>query len=347
MKKKLLIIGLVVGIAIVYTEIGLKLRRAFQRSAAHKLALTHNVNELSVHFQQENKASAGKSPLSGVELNQRAWESSFEERGMSVPPDGPREGYWGSKVSPKAGTQGLRYIERELNIPGLVAVDSDGFQSVGPEDAEIRILILGGSVAYGAYASTFENTYFAKMARILDAKGISAHVNILATGAWVSHDELAAFVLKGLDKNPDIVIFFNGLNDLTNIDTDYERRVDEYLSNMRKAKKIALSYNMEVVYLMQPFLLYKEQKTALEKRLMELSGDIANLRRWYEAIGNGLREFSGEKVHIIDFSTVLSKEKRTTFSDQWHFSDFGHEIIAQTLANHLAEIVAAQNNLEL
>jgi len=344
MRKNLGRLALAVGVPLLLLCVGeVALRCFFFRGATdHKLALLYYKGEVAKAVVQRLSRFMPDDQVSGLALNRRAWESSFSERGMAPPHHEPREGYWGWRLNPKARRVGLRWIERKISIPGLVDVDADGFQAAGSPDAEVRILILGGSVAFGASASTLENTYFSMLAEILARRVIDARVYVLAAGAWVSHDELLALVLKGVDKDPHIVVFFDGLNDLTNIDRDYGRRVTEYLANMAKAKAIAVNRGMDVVYVLQPVLPLKKEKTVLEERLLALSGNPEELLPWYDAMRRGLRDICDEHAHFLDCSSALSDETFTTFVDQWHFSDFGQELVAEAMADGLAQVIAVR-----
>ena len=64
----------------------------------------------------------------GKALNQSAWESSFEERGLPVPPSGPRDGYWGSRLGPKVSDPSVGWHEGRILVPGLLDIDARGFQ---------------------------------------------------------------------------------------------------------------------------------------------------------------------------------------------------------------------------
>lgn len=68
-------------------------------------------------------------------------------------PDGPREGFWGRRLTPKRSDPVTRWRERALSLPGLVEIDADGLQHAGSVSPTApRVLIVGGSVAFGAYA---------------------------------------------------------------------------------------------------------------------------------------------------------------------------------------------------
>ena len=92
--------------------------------------------------------------MGGKELNRVAWEASFTERGLPVPPGGPRDGLWGSRIPRWVRHPEIGWHEPEVHLPGLVEEDALGLQHVRAEGAAASVMILGGSVAWGAYAST-------------------------------------------------------------------------------------------------------------------------------------------------------------------------------------------------
>ena len=183
----------------------------------------------------------------GKKLNREAWEASYAERSMPVPASGPREGYWGARIDlknhPDCGY--LRYCAGGLSLPGLIEIDHQGMQHAGRRDeSDVHILIVGGSVAFGAYASSVENTYFERLRKALNRHSVNVSISVLATGAWVSGDEVAAFAEIGLKLTPDLVIFLNGLNDLTIPmypvrELNPQERVRSYLRNMSIAGVLA------------------------------------------------------------------------------------------------------------
>ncbi|MGH7892995.1 MAG: hypothetical protein ACREN0_12055, partial [Thermodesulfobacteriota bacterium] len=105
-----------------------------------------------------DKLRPGGNPA-GYRLRETAWKSSFTERGLNPPPGGPREGLRGEGVTP------LNCAVSDCNfrklVPGKIELDGNGFQTVGNSGNPYpHILIVGGSVAWGAGASDIANTYF-------------------------------------------------------------------------------------------------------------------------------------------------------------------------------------------
>ncbi|MFA5356731.1 MAG: SGNH/GDSL hydrolase family protein [Candidatus Omnitrophota bacterium] len=152
----------------------------------------------------------------GKALNMLAWESSYTERGLPIPPKGPREGYWGSRIGQKKADPYTGTIEPFVKVPGLLDITDKGYQIAGEEGAraKCRVLIVGASVAFGAYSSDIQHTYFSRIREHLEDEGHSVVLYILASGGWTSNEEMAALRNYGLDIKPDIVVFVNGLNDL-------------------------------------------------------------------------------------------------------------------------------------
>ncbi len=305
----------------------------------------------------------------GIRLNRMAWEAGYRERGLPVPERGPREGYWGARLPKHLEDPVLGWVLPAVHIPELLEVDAQGMQhGPAPHTPGTRILILGASVALGAYASTIENTYFFRLARQLETKDRPVAITVLATGAWKSEQELKALEEKGLATQPQVVVFLDGLNDLTNgsnahvrfgVETktldgsswtklynehDYPERVRLYLANMHAARDLLRARGIAVVIALQPALFEKKMRSALEDRLEKATlvalGSEEDLRASYEQIRRGLTGLAADGgVHFVDCSRVADGEEKTVFTDVWHFSDVGHQMLADHLAAQLAPVL--------
>jgi lysophospholipase L1-like esterase len=278
--------------------------------------------------------------LYGIYLNRRAWQSSFSERGLVPPEYGPRDAYWGGRLLPQNKTVYPAHMEAELNVPGYIQVDKKGFQHVfttNPPPAH-RLLVLGASVAYGAYASTYSNTYFSILARRLDKMGHRIDVSVLASGGWLSWDEVVAFVVKAVDRNDDILIVLNGLNDI--VKDPNNEKVAQYLQNMRVIKFLARARGSTLVFALQPFLPQKPVKSPLEQRVMACSEGCDSLEPYYEQMKKGLAALKNDQdVFFLDCSGAFDSEKYTIFADVFHFSDYGHELLGKMLADEVDTIL--------
>jgi hypothetical protein len=279
---------------------------------------------------------------SGEALNRMAWEAGFTERGLPVPAGGPRDGYWGARMPGRVKDPEIGWHEAEAHIPGLVEEDAQGLQRLETPDARAHLLILGGSVAWGAYASSIETTYFARLALALDAAGHPVNITILAAGAWTSEHELKALRSRGLDLSPDVVLIFDGLNDLTLGNASEDERVTGYLNRIREARDLVLGHGAPLLIALQPMMLNK-RRSAIEERVLALGLDDAGQARvgnGYARMREGLQELAKtDGVSFVDCSDVFDSERATTFTDLWHFPDPGHALLADRLTPALLDVV--------
>ncbi len=308
----------------------------------------------------------------GIDLNQRAWELTYIERGLPVPSSGPREGYWGARLGPKVPDPILGWYQSTAFISGLLDIDRQRFQRyISAADKKHRVIILGGSVAFGAHASAITKTHFNVIGYTLDGDPNlrSSDIIVLGSGAWKSIQELNALRLFGDIVKPDLVVLLNGLNDLINGATsrtlygqriptrdgskwtplyhanDYKQRVADYLNNMRAAARTAAAMRSDMLVVLQPSLVDRENRTEIEEVLLQgsleprISG-IA-LTDSYESMRRGLHalaQISG--VYFLDCSRIFDQERETTFSDIWHFSDVGHRILGKAMAKKISAILS-------
>lgn len=152
----------------------------------------------------------------GWALNRLAWEATYSERSLPIPQTGPREGYWGSRLE-LSYVPYLHWEMQQSHLPPFVDINQDGTQTIGDlKNSPCRILIIGGSVAFGTYASRIDTTYFALVNNFLHEKGLNCTTTVLAGSGWISDQEIIALWQRGSTYNPTVVIFLDGINDLTN-----------------------------------------------------------------------------------------------------------------------------------
>lgn len=309
----------------------------------------------------------------GRNLNLEAWELSYVERELPIPRSGPRDGVWGERLRPKVRHTALGWHEPHVSIPGILDVDKNGVQTYqSREEPKKTVLILGGSVAFGSYASTISRTYFHLMGEILDREGAPCDVHVVAAGAWKSVQEVKALMLHFPTIEPDLVIFLNGLNDLTSGATsralyrertatsdgsewtpsyhehDYEQRVADYLANMRTAAGFITASQSDMLVVLQPSLVEREQPSEIERELLEASlkphASASALAESYEEMRRGLARLArSSNIHFADCSRVFHEEQETTLVDLWHFGDAGHRILGVAVAQEVLTILRPGN----
>jgi len=282
----------------------------------------------------------------GLRINKVAWIATYTDRGLIPPPEGPRSGYWVSRMQ-SVPHPDLGWVYRPIQIPGVLEVDENGFQYVGFADGwDQHLLIVGGSVAFGIYASEQAKTYFSVLANRLEIRGHRPRLSILTTGAWCSRHELAALRLRGLSKKPDALLLLDGLNDLV-FEKAFppEGRVQFYLDNVCKIRDIARDAGLKVILVLQPSITEKTTLTKTESRLLELMTTAENslsvLNACIPGMRAGLARLAAEDpgTWFIDLSGLFADEKLSTFTDLWHLSDMGHARLGERLAHEVEPIL--------
>jgi lysophospholipase L1-like esterase len=213
-----------------------------------------------------------------------------------------------------------------------------------------------------------DTTYFHVLGTELERLETPADVTVVASGAWKSLQEVPALATYGPELHPDVVVVIDGLNDLTNGATaralygqavptadgspwsityhthDYEQRVADYLENMRRAAAMTTSLGGDLLVVLQPALVDRAHRTPVEDALLTVSlvphASAEVLTRSYEGMRRGLTELAQSGVlHFLDGSRLFDVERATTFTDMWHFTDFGHAILGRAIAAQLAPLL--------
>jgi len=102
------------------------------------------------------------------------------------------------------------YVEHGCKNPydPKCAEDNPYFPDATPWPDEIDIVVLGGSTAHGAFASSYETTFFRRLSAYTGLEVVSA-----AKSAYVSGQELAMLSRQILLRHPQQVFLVSGLND--------------------------------------------------------------------------------------------------------------------------------------
>jgi hypothetical protein len=299
----------------------------------------------------------------GKDLNQRAWEQAFTDRGLAAPTTGPRDGWGSSLLMPRVANPAVGWIEREQHVPGMLNVDRDGSQFWRSETTPVaRLLIVGASVAFGVGASSEEATYFAVLGRSLERQGMPVEIKVHAAGAWKSSQEVACIREELALGRFDVVILLDGLNDLligatvdglfehntggrqSNHAGDYEARVAGYFGNVSMCEELCLAHGSRLLVVLQPALFEKKDMSSLERQVLRATfsgvqsyGEM--LFAPYQSMRSGLANMSNDhRIDFLDCSRLFNAEQATTFTDTWHLSDPGQSILGEAIAKKLLVI---------
>lgn len=119
---------------------------------------------------------------------------------------------------------GLRLFNTDIVLPGNVVTNNSlGFRCdefAPPEPDTFRIVLLGGSAAWGSGASDNDYTIAGQLERLLNAEPArlgsykKAKVYNLAQVNGLQTHEIISLLLYGVEMKPDLVISYNGWNEI-------------------------------------------------------------------------------------------------------------------------------------
>ena len=78
----------------------------------------------------------------------------------------------------------------------------------------IRIVCAGGSTTFDILAVNDAQTWPWRMEEILRERGLEAEVFNTGFPGWTSHENLVSLAIRDLDLRPDVVVLYQGINDL-------------------------------------------------------------------------------------------------------------------------------------
>jgi hypothetical protein len=100
---------------------------------------------------------------------------------------------------------------------------------------------------------------------------------------------------------------------------------------------------------LQPSLVERGSPTRAEKVLLRGSlqphTSALALREAYASMRTGLEGLAESGgFYYLDCSRAFAAEPETTFTDMWHFSDFGHRMLGQRLAREISAILRQRSS---
>ena len=274
----------------------------------------------------------------GASFQVCAWREAFFARHLAPMPDDAREGLSRQPRVAWQWTWGF-YDKATSDVSSALWVYPDGTQHRVAGYAR-RVLVLGGSVASGWFASDESTTWWALLADDLDAEVLNGAYP--SARAW---DEVRQYDRLAAGFRPDLVLDMNGLNDLL-FERDAEqfgtkqnvRVLDQEQQDAVSARYLAAMRALHeragdrLVVVLQPSVWGKARSATedviLLPHLHPWHTTEAELSATYDAMEAGLRA-DGIRVLRPRFGSLH------TFTDLWHFADPGHAELAGQLARDL------------
>ena len=233
--------------------------------------------------------------------------------------------------------------ERLSKSSGSVTYNSEGFR--GPEflkekpDNVYRIFVLGGSTTFGD-GNDDDETWPHYLQRIFNTLDLSYNVEIINAGissGW-SDSETKLIKEKILDYNPDMLMIFDGWNDVRmQLGTPQGRIAEPEMANPTLWKdrwiescKFTNANNVETIVTLQPFLgtghrvLSNQEQANFNTHTFWIKND----GREYTKYQKHLDEISKYCTETKDLTDIFDRVDKPIYWDLGHLGAEGNKIVA-------------------
>ena len=218
------------------------------------------------------------------------------------------------------------------------------FEEVKPKDT-FRIFLLGSSQIFGTGATSDDTTIPGYLENSLkNNKSFSLEVINSGMQGVDSRKELLLLQNMLLDLSPDLVVVYDGFNDLR-AGTSSTQLFDNWNSMCNLGQK----YNFDVVVVLQPIVGFGEKSLTPDELLyLQKSKDYENNNlldslNQYEVYAENLIKLQN-CTDKIDLRSVFDNESQSIYIDEdSHYSDRGNSIVANSILSKISEYVSEEN----
>ncbi|MFH2020236.1 MAG: hypothetical protein ABIJ34_02415 [archaeon] len=268
--------------------------------------------------------------------------------------------YAGFKTQP-----GINVVFPSLVGDQDIKVNSLGFRSDelgSKENGTIRIGILGGSSAF--LGSSNDMAIVGILAKKIEAKGYKVEYINGAIVAAISNQELSVLVHDFIDLDVDIVIAFDGFNDIlhqlqnsgfvgwpsfrwydlyypyvkpTQYRETTKKSLQNYIGNIKKMALISEAYKIGFIAVLQPMQNFSAGTCSIGMPVDEYTYFYCDAISEFDKMQK--QKYAG--ANYVSFADLL-QDRQDLFVDKEHFNDTGNEIAAM----HLLKIIEKHSLLQ-
>jgi len=245
----------------------------------------------------------------------------------------------GDEIIPDQSTDSIT-----INSLGFRGVE---FSSIKPPDT-YRIFMVGGSTMFGTGATSDAATIPGHLQEIFDEKDFRFNIEVINSGIQGadSSTELKLIEQKLIKLSPDLVIIYDGWNDLraNHSPTDVKTNWDTIC-------KYGKENYFDVIVVLQPIAGFGNKVlTTQELEYAQTGIDYTNnpLIKSLSNYQNYAKMLTEIKTCMatVDLRGVFDTETEPIYWDQGHVSDQGNNIVAKSLFSIISPVVSIGNGLD-
>ena len=227
------------------------------------------------------------------------------------------------------------------NVLGDAQTDNVNINKLGFRGAEFteiksndtfRIILIGGSQMFGTGATSDNTTIPGYLNNYIQNNNYPFTVEVINSGlkGVDTHKELLLLENMLLDFSPDLVIVYDGLNDLRAGNSP--RYV---LDNWNSMCELGKQNNFSVMITLQPIAgfggksLTQEELSYIQNGKDYKNNPLIDSSNHYEMFANNLQKLQN-CTNEIDLRSVFDNESESVYIDEAHVSDKGNSIVAKS-----------------
>jgi len=215
------------------------------------------------------------------------------------------------------------------------------FFTVKPLDT-YRIFMVGGSTMFGAGATSDKTTIPGYLQQLLNEKDFGFDIDVINSGIQGadSYAELKLIEQKLVRFSPDLVIIYDGWNDLRANNTPMEVK-----ENWETICKFGKENDFDTIITLQPIAGFGNKVlTKQELKYAHTGEDYTNnplieSSSIYQDYAKNLSKIN-TCTETFDLRDVFNTETGPIYWDQGHVSDRGNSVIAKSLSNTVFSIIS-------
>ena len=224
-----------------------------------------------------------------------------------------------------------------------IIINSEGlrgpeFEPQKPLD-EFRIIIVGGSTAFGAGSTSDQTTIPGFLETKLNEQ-FEFEIKVLnaGVGGQYSIDELKMIKEKLIHYEPDLLIVYDGWNDLRRVIS-----LNQIQSNWNQMCSVGNNNNFDVWIVLQPLAGFGHKVLSQQEFSNFLLSKDFNGNQldptYYEKYWKSLIEIREQCSGVFDFRGVFDDISEPIYFDEGHMSDVGNNIIANEMSILVTESI--------
>ena len=231
------------------------------------------------------------------------------------------------------------------------AVDQINYNSLGFRGAEFseikppntyRIFLLGGSTMIGSGATSDETTKPGILQKIFDSDNSVQNIEVI-NGAFFganAGNEFNLITQKLVHYQPDLIIIFDGLNDLK---ADYP--IEYTKTYWKHTCEFVKKNNFDIIITLQPIPGFGNKKLTHQELVNTWNGQdhngfqLISAKSTYDYMGRELLSLQNDCDYVVDLRGIFDDISGPIYWDQGHVSDTANLIAAEKFHEIINEVI--------